>query len=115
MRTIIEKYQRLEQIMEQYSEQIKELGSKQLEIYAKVIREFKLESDYMYREYLHYDWLEVGEGGCVELWEHGRCGDSDSYSVAINVDPLIIKEDFAGYEQQLRKQLEAKAAQVALA
>jgi hypothetical protein len=114
-RNIIEKYQRLAQIREHYDEQIIELGKKQIEILVKVVREFKLETTYEYREYMHYDWLEVGEDGSIELWERGRCGDPDSYSTSFHLDPLIIDGKKEEYEQKLRKQLQAKADAVAKA
>lgn len=113
MRTVIEKYKRVAAIQNQYAEKIIALAERQLSIDQKLIREFGLDDNrtYEYRDILSYDFLRMSTDGdgIVELWESGRCGDSDSCLSSINVDQLIVAGNFEGYEQRMRAILKAKA------
>lgn len=117
MRNIIEKFQRLDQIREQYAAQILALAKIQLDIHKKILEEFKLGGygQQLYngeeRYILNYDFLQIEEGGNVGLWEYGRCGDADGHLTSIYIDDHIIKGDVEGYEKYLRTKYEKTAEQ----
>lgn len=110
-RNVIEKFQHLAQIQQVYGEQIKALAETQLEIDQKILKEFELDRDWEYRDLIEYDFLKISNDGdgSVDLWEYGRCGDSDSCLTSISVHPLIISGNLEGYEQVRRNSLMSKA------
>lgn len=122
MRNIIEKFQRLDQIREQYAAQILSLAETQLNIHEKVLKELKLGSygQQLYngeeRYILNYGFLQIEEGGSVGLWEYGRCGDGDSHLTSICIDKHIINGDVEGYEKHLRAKYaeQANLAEIAI-
>ncbi len=114
-RNVIQKIQRLNEIREQYSDQILALAKTQLDIHQKIIKEFNLGGDYEERYILRYDYLNVGPYGDVQLWETGRCGDRDEELTTIQIDDRILAGDLAGYEQYLRSRYAKKAEQAEIA
>lgn len=115
MRTIIERHQRLMKIKEQYEEAILDFARDQLAIEQKVLKDLKLTDDWHYRDRLHYDFLRVnGDNGStvVELWETGRCGDSDTYLSEFYVSGHMINGDAEQYEQSFRAMLKQRAEEV---
>lgn len=115
MRNVIQKMQRLNQIRDVYAEQIKQLAKIQLGVHQKIIKEFKLDNGYDERNILRYDYLEIDSDGNIQLWERGRCGDSDEHLTTIYIDEHIVKNDLDGYEKSLRTKYARQAEQAEIA
>ena len=111
-RNILEKFERINQIRQQYSEQLKALAESQCEIHRKVITEFDLKDQYEHRSYFRYDSIKIDEDGCIGLYEYDRCDHRDDHLTSIYLHPLILNGDYVGYETYLRTTYQKQAEKV---
>jgi hypothetical protein len=106
---------------DQAKEALKPLAKQQIEITKKVVTELGMKEHYDYRPMFYYDWIEFEVGGYYEgvsdtpviecqLWNRGRCGDSDSVEGSFKLSQHIIDGRPEAYEDELRAKLGDAAA-----
>lgn len=129
-------YYEAEQAFESAKEALMPYAKLQAELTKKVIKDLGMDKDYSYRPYFRYDWIELEIGGhyvgtsdipviTCQLWERGRCGDSDSIEGGFDLSPHILNDNPEMFEAELRaklgteadkkklKQIEAKQREIA--
>lgn len=110
-----------EQAFEAAKEALMPYAKQQAEITKKVADELGLRSDYTYRPYFGYSWIELEIGGHYEgssdipviecnLWYRGRCGDSDSIEGGFTLSQHILNGQPELFEDELRAKLGDQAA-----
>ena len=106
-RNILEKFQRINEIRQQYSEQVIDLVYIQCEIFRKVVNELGLRDDN--KQYFRYDSVKIDEDGEIGLYEYDRYNNCSYEILPIYLNPLILNGDKEGYEKYLRESFKAKA------
>ena len=102
-------------------EALKPLAKQQIDITKKVANELGMKEHYDFRAMMYYDWMELEVGGYYEgnsdtpvinvnLWERGRCGDSDSIEGSFKLSQHIIDGQPEKFEDELRAKLGDAAA-----
>lgn len=110
-----------EQAFEVAKEALMPYAKLQAEITKKVADELGLRSEYTYRPYFGYSWIELEIGGYYQgasdipviqcnLWYRGRCGDSDSIEGGFTLSQHIINGKPELFEDELRAKLGDAAA-----
>ena len=99
-------------------------AERQATITKNVLTEYNLRDSFRYRAFFRYDWIEFTVGGYYhgssdvpavecELWERGRCGDSDSEVGTFALNQHIINGEPEKFEAELRAEILAEALQKA--
>ena len=88
-------------------------AKQQAEIIKKVLTELGLSSEYKYRNLMYYDWIELEveytDTIMYQLWERGRCGDSDQRLGSYRLSQHIIDGHPEKFEAEIRAQYEAES------
>lgn len=109
-----------EQALDAAKEALMPYAKQQAEITKKVADELGLRSEYTYRPYFGYSWIELEIGGYYEgssdipviecnLWYRGRCGDSDSIEDSFTLNQHILNGEPEKFEAELRGKLETES------
>lgn len=108
-RNVIDKFLRLTEVRQQYIDKIESLAERQLQINAKVVKEYKLQDHYEYRDVIYYDYVKVDDNGRIELWQSSFRSNPAEYMSTTDLSDLIIANNVEEYERQLRAELKPKA------
>jgi hypothetical protein len=95
------------------------LAKQQIEITKRVASECNMKDIYPYRSFFRYYWIELEIDDYYEgtsdtpvivcnLWQRGRCGDSDSIEGSFKLSPHIINGEPEKFETELRAKLESE-------
>lgn len=96
-------------------------AKQQIELTKKIVIELGMKDHHDYRPFFRYDWIELEVGGYYEgdsdvpvincqLWQRGRCGDSDSMEGEFKLSQHILDGQPERFEDELRAKLGDAAA-----